>query len=132
MRHPHGEASGKARRMPAGTSRICSSKNRWRIVLRIIVGRSSIPSTFRFHTPHNSPSGEFKPRFRLVNLYANRSWRFRSTESIEKNVKEEAYLLAVTVFIAAVDFSRRLIAALFPSTTTIPTLDELVRCYIDC
>jgi hypothetical protein len=78
---------------------------------------------FRFHNritllPENS-----KPRFRLVNLYVTRFWRFRSTESIEKRVKRESYLLAVIVFIAAVDFSRRLIAA------AIQSLDELRSLY---
>ncbi len=33
------------------------------------------------------------------------------------------------VFMAAVDFRRRLIAALFPSTTAIQTLDELRSLY---
>jgi hypothetical protein len=78
---------------------------------------------------HRSPSEEFQPRFRLVNLYATKLWRVRSTESIEKNVNGESDLLVIMVImdvglvflvsIAAADFQARLIDALFPSRTAI-------------
>ena len=79
--------------MSAGTSRICNSENRPQNNCRTFVD-APLRSVFT----HRSPSGEFQPRFRLVNLYVTKFWRFRSTESIEKNLKRGSYLLSVMVF----------------------------------
>ena len=53
-------------------SRICSSENRWRVVLRIMVGRSLILPPFLFTHRITLLSENSKPRFRLVNLYVTR------------------------------------------------------------
>jgi hypothetical protein len=66
--HPHGEAFGKARNVCLDVGDLSfqeTLENRPENNGRTFVDAPSVP----FSQPHNSPSGESKPRFRLVNLY---------------------------------------------------------------